>query len=72
MITARSQLYLGELILTLLPLGSLVSLPVELSEDDLSKQTSVSSVGYKLSQKSLPFITEEKAAGSSLFPVAQV
>jgi len=51
--------------------GSLVSLPAELSEENLSKQSSLSSVGYKISQKSLPLIVEEKAASSSAFPNPQ-
>lgn len=53
-------------------LGSLVSLPAELTEENLSKQSSLSSVGNKLSQKSLPLIVEEKAASSSSFLVPQV
>ena len=54
-------------------LGSLVSLPVELTEGNLSKESSLSSVGCKPSQKSLPLITvEEKAASSSTFLVHQV
>lgn len=51
--------------------GSLVSLPAELSEENLSKQSSLASVGRKLSQKSLPLIIEEKAANSGVFPVPQ-
>ena len=53
-------------------LGSLVSLPGELSDDSLSKQSSLSSVGNKLSQKSLPLIVVDKAASSSTFPFPQV
>ena len=34
---------------------------MELSEDNLSKQSSLSTVGNKLSQKALPLIIEEKA-----------
>ena len=49
-----------------------MSLPAELSEENLSKQSSLSSVGYKISQKSLPLIVEEKAASSSAFPNPQV
>ena len=52
--------------------GSLVSLPVELSEENLSNQTSLSSVGSKLSQKSLPLIVEEKATATSISSLAQV
>lgn len=48
-----------------------MSLPVELTEDNLSKQSSLSSVGNKLSQKSLPLIVEEKAPNSSTFPFTQ-
>lgn len=48
-------------------LGSLVSLPAELSEENLSKQSSVYSVGNKLSQKSIPLIVEEKVPNSSSF-----
>lgn len=52
--------------------GSLVSLPAEPTEGNLSKESSLSSVGCKLSQKSLPLITvEEKAARSSTFLVHQ-
>lgn len=51
--------------------GSLVSLPVEISEENVSNQTSLSSVGYKLSQKSLPLIVEEKATATSLSSLAQ-
>lgn len=46
-------------------LGSLVSIPAELSEENLSKQSSLYSVGNKLSQKSLPLIVEEKVPNSS-------
>lgn len=49
-------------------LGSLVSLPAELSEENLSKQSSLYSVGNKLSQKSLPLIVEEKVPNSSIAP----
>lgn len=52
-------------------LGSLVSLPAELSEENLSKQSSLYSVGNKLSQKSLPLIVEEKVPNSSSFLVPQ-
>lgn len=48
-------------------LGSLVSLPAELREENLSKQSSVYSVGNKLRQKSIPLIVEEKAPNSSSF-----
>ena len=47
--------------------GSLVSLPAELSEENLSKQSSVYSVGNKLSQKFIPLIVEEKVPNSSSF-----
>ena len=49
-----------------------MSLPGELSDESLSKQSSLSSVGNKLSQKSLPLIVEDKAASSSSFPFPQV
>lgn len=52
-------------------LGSLVSLPAELSEENLSKQSSLYSVGNKLSQKSLPLIVEEKVPNSSSFLAPQ-
>ena len=52
-------------------LGSLVSLPVKLSEENLSKQSSLYSGGNKLSQKSLPLIIEEKVPNSSSFLTPQ-
>lgn len=52
-------------------LGSLVSLPAELSEENLSKQSSLYSVGNKLSQKSIPQIVEEKVPNSSSFLAPQ-
>ena len=52
-------------------LGSLVSLPVELSEENLSKQSSLYSVGNKLSHKSLPLIVEQKVPNSSSFLAPQ-
>ncbi|XP_020608681.1 protein FAM227B-like, partial [Orbicella faveolata] len=51
--------------------GSLVSLPAELSEENLSKQSSLYSVGNKLSQKSIPQIVEEKVPNSSSFLAPQ-
>ncbi|KAL9956226.1 hypothetical protein ACROYT_G037674 [Oculina patagonica] len=51
--------------------GSLVSLPAELSEENLSKQSSLSSVGNKLSHKSLPLIIEEKAPNNGSFQASQ-
>lgn len=47
--------------------GSLVSLPAELREENLSKQSSVYSVGNKLRQKSIPLIVEEKVPNSNSF-----
>lgn len=48
--------------------GSLVHLPVE----NLSKQSSLSSVGCEPQQKSLPLIVEERAAGTTAFKVTQL
>lgn len=48
-----------------------MSLPAELSEEDLSKQSSLSSVGNKLSHKSLPLIVEEKAPNCGSFVALQ-
>lgn len=51
--------------------GSLVHLPVEFTDEDLSQQSSLSSFGYKPRQKSLPLIVEERAANTNSHHVIQ-
>ena len=52
--------------------GSLVHLPVEFTDEDLSQQSSLSSFGHKARQKSLPLIVEERAANTNSHHVIQV